>query len=36
MISMKSMMLILQNDGYDTDSVIYLDDNGNIIKAPFN
>lgn len=23
------------NDGYDTDSVIYLDDNGNIIKAPF-
>ena len=24
------------NDGYDTDSVIYLDDNGNIIKAPFN
>lgn len=24
------------NDGYDTDSVIYLDKNGNIIKAPFN
>lgn len=24
------------NDGYDTDSIIYLDDNGNIIKAPFN
>lgn len=23
------------NDVYDTDSVIYLDDNGNIIKAPF-
>ena len=23
------------NDGYDTDSVIYLDANGNIIKAPF-
>ena len=23
------------NDGYDTDSVIYLDGNGNIIKAPF-
>ena len=22
------------NDGYDTDSVIYLDGNGNIIKAP--
>lgn len=24
------------NDGYDTDSVIYLDAKGNIIKAPFN
>jgi hypothetical protein len=24
------------NDGYATDSVIYLDANGNIIKAPFN
>lgn len=24
------------NDGYSTDSVIYLDANGNIIKAPFN
>ena len=24
------------NDGYDTDSVIYLDDNGNIIKSPLN
>ena len=24
------------NDGYDTDSVIYLDSKGNIIKAPFN
>lgn len=24
------------NDGYDTDSVIYLDANGNIIKAPLN
>lgn len=23
------------NDEYNTDSVIYLDDNGNIIKAPF-
>lgn len=23
------------NDGYNTDNVIYLDDNGNIIKAPF-
>ena len=23
------------NDGYSTDSVIYLDANGNIIKAPF-
>ena len=23
------------NDGYNTDSVIYLDGNGNIIKAPF-
>lgn len=23
------------NDGYNTDSVIYLDDNGNIIKVPF-
>ena len=23
------------NDKYNTDSVIYLDDNGNIIKAPF-
>lgn len=23
------------NDGYSTDSVIYLDGNGNIIKAPF-
>lgn len=22
------------NDGYNTDSVIYVDDNGNIIKAP--
>ena len=25
----------ITNDGYDTDSVIYLDANGNIIKAPF-
>lgn len=24
------------NDGYSKDSVIYLDANGNIIKAPFN
>ena len=24
------------NDGYSTDSVIYLDANGNIIKVPFN
>lgn len=23
------------NDGYDTDSIIHLDANGNIIKAPF-
>ena len=23
------------NDGYDIDSIIYLDANGNIIKAPF-
>lgn len=26
----------ITNDGYSTDSVIYLDANGNIIKAPFN
>ena len=24
------------NDGYSTDSVIYVDANGNIIKAPLN
>lgn len=24
------------NDGYDTDSVIYLDAKGNIVKAPLN
>lgn len=24
------------NDGYDTDSVIYVDANGNIIKSPLN
>ena len=24
------------NDGYSTDSVIYVDTNGNIIKAPLN
>lgn len=24
------------NDGYDTDSIIYLDANGNIIKSPLN